>query len=87
VQRAIGYADNNFEAYILKSMMYLEDGRLSQALNYMEWACDLNPKCLLAKKLKNIIAKKIDPYAPEDFIQKGSGSIKGDRLKSSYKPE
>lgn len=45
--------------------MYLEDGRTSQALNYMEWACDLNPKSVLSKKLRNIIAKKLDPYAPE----------------------
>ena len=63
MQRSISYADNNFEAYVLKSLMYLEDGRLSQALNYMEWAYDLNPKSMLCLKLKNIIAKKVDPYA------------------------
>ena len=48
--------------------MYLEDGRLTQSLNYMEWACDLNPKNILCQKLKSIIAKKIDPYAPQDII-------------------
>ena len=49
--------------------MYLEDGRLVPALNYMEWACDLNPQSILCKKLKNIISKRIDPYAPEDYIE------------------
>lgn len=68
MQRAISYADNNFEAYVLKSLMYMEDGRLSQALNYMEWACDLKPKSILCRKLRNIIAKKVDPYAPDEYI-------------------
>lgn len=66
--------------------MYLEDNRLSQALNYMEWACDIVPDSILCKKLRNIIAKKIDPFAPEEPIDHGKeDGNKGVRLKSSYK--
>jgi tetratricopeptide (TPR) repeat protein len=68
VQRAINYADNNFEAYILKSLMYLEDGRLKPALNNIEWALDINPGSLVSQRLKNVISKKIDPYAPGDLL-------------------
>ena len=35
--------------------MYLEEGRLKQALNYIEWALDINPDNLISKKLKNVI--------------------------------
>lgn len=38
--------------------------------------------------MKNIIAKKIDPYAPEEYIEPGEPgdkAYKGIRLKSSYK--
>ena len=47
--------------------MYLEDGRIAQALNYMEWACDINPSNGLGIKLKNIIARKLDPYCLEEI--------------------
>ena len=85
VQRSISYADNNFEAYVLKSLMYLEDGRSSQALNYMEWACDINPKSILCQKLKNIVAKKVDPYAPEELVEGSEEMCNGIRLKGSFK--
>lgn len=68
VQKSIIYADNNVEAYVLKSLMYLEEGKTSLALNNIEWACDLNPNSLLCLKLKNIISKKVDPYSPEEPI-------------------
>ena len=87
MQRSISYADNNFEAYILKSLMYLEDGRSSQALNYMEWACDINPRSILCQKLKNIVAKKVDPYAPEELVEGSEEMCKGIRLKGSFKVE
>lgn len=67
MQRSISYADNNFEAYVLKSLMYLEDGRLKQALNYIEWALDINPHSLVSQQLRNVIQKKIDPYFPLDL--------------------
>lgn len=87
VQKSISYADNNFEAYVLKSLMYLEEGRLTLALNNIEWACDLNPNSLLCLKLKNIIAKKVDPYSPEEPIGPEAGPSRGIRLRSSYRPE
>ena len=62
--------------------MYLEDGHLSQALNYMEWACDLSPKNIVTRKLKNLIARKLDPFAPEEPIGTEEDSLKGVRLNS-----
>lgn len=35
--------------------MYLEEGRLKQALNYIEWALDISPHNFISKKLKNVI--------------------------------
>lgn len=35
--------------------------------------------------MKNIIAKKIDPYAPLEYLEPGDQIYKGIRLKSSYR--
>lgn len=86
LQRAINYADNNYSAYVLKSLMYLEEGRLKPALNYIEWALDINPADTLAHKIKFAIVKKIDPYAPDDYQESTDKAKSGFRLKGSYKP-
>lgn len=87
LQRAINYADNNYAAYMLKSLMYLEEGRLKQALNYIEWALDINPGDSLSQKIRFVIARKIDPYAPEDYVEAGNKDrTVSFRLKGSYKP-
>lgn len=86
VQRSISYADNNFEAYVLKSLMYLEEGRLKQALNYIEWALDINPHSLLSQHLKHVIYKKIDPYFPLETPAPTNAYPLSLRLKSTYKP-
>jgi hypothetical protein len=69
VQRSIKYAENNPDAHILKALMYLEDGKNKLALNEIEWALDLqvyNPLCI---KIKNIINRKLNPYAVSEIYE------------------
>lgn len=68
LQRAIRYAENNPEAHILKALLHLQEGKLRHALNEAEWALDLRVHGALCQQLRNLLARRLNPYAVSEIL-------------------
>ena len=69
LQRAIRYADNNPEAHILKALLYLQEGKLRHSLNELEWALDLRVHAPLCQQLRNLVNRRLNPYAVSELLE------------------
>lgn len=66
--------------------MYLEDGKHKLALNEIEWALDVQPSNEVCVKIKNIVNRKLNPYAVSDIAESSLEELSNFRLHSSYEP-
>jgi hypothetical protein len=64
VQRSIKYAENNLEAHILKSLLYMKNSKFKLALNEIEWALDIYPGHKVSIDIRDNILRIIDEKNP-----------------------